>query len=77
VGAVLADICRDLGIVPSNPLWRELSLAIIEQGGNIATRFKDTFKRLSTWLIDLLAAAHPATPASDLPFAGTPGTRPP
>ena len=77
VGAVIADICRDLGIVPSNPLWRELSLAIIENGGNLATLFKDTFKRLSTWLIDPPAAVHPAGPAPDLPFAVTPGTGPP
>ena len=24
IGAVFADICRDLGIPPSHPLWREL-----------------------------------------------------
>jgi hypothetical protein len=77
VGAVIADICRDLGIVPSNPLWRELSLAIIENGGNLATLFKDTFKRISTWLIDPPAAVHPAGPPPHLPFAGTPGTGPP
>ncbi len=77
VGAVIADICRDLGIVPSNKLWRELSLAIIENGGNLATLFKDTFKRLSTWLVDPPVAAHPATRAPDLPFAVTPGTGPP
>ncbi len=77
VGAVIADICRDLGIVPSNPLWRELSLAIIENGGNLATLFKDTWKRVSTWLIDLPAAVHPAGPAPHRPFAVTPGTGPP
>jgi hypothetical protein len=77
VGAVIADIFRDFGIVPSNPLWRELSLVIIENGGNLATLFKDTWKRLSIWLTDPLAATHPATPAPDLPFAGTPGTGPP
>ena len=76
-GAVLADICRDLGIVPSNPLWRELSLAIIENGGNLATLFKDTWKRISVWLLNPPAAVHPATPAPDLPFAVTPGTGPP
>ncbi|HXA23134.1 MAG TPA: hypothetical protein VNW90_12615 [Acetobacteraceae bacterium] len=77
VGAVIADICRDLGIVPSNPLWRELSLAIIENGGNLATLFKDTFKRISVWLTDPPAPAHPAAPAPHLPFAVTPGTGPP
>ncbi len=34
IGAVLADICRDLGLYPSHPLWRELQLAIIQFGGN-------------------------------------------
>jgi hypothetical protein len=77
VGAVIADICRDLGIVPSNPLWRELSLVIIENGGNLATLFKDTFKRISVWLIDPPAAGHPAGPPPYLPFAVTPGTGPP
>ena len=34
IGAVLADICRDLGIAPSHPLWDELHLAMNEYGGN-------------------------------------------
>jgi hypothetical protein len=33
-GAVLADICRDLGIAPSHPLWDELHRAINEYGGS-------------------------------------------
>ena len=28
IGAVLADICRDVGILPSHPLMRELQQAI-------------------------------------------------
>ena len=34
IGAVLADICRDLGIGESHPLWRELFDVINEYGGN-------------------------------------------
>ena len=34
IGAVLAYICRDLGIPASHPLWRELHLAINQYGGN-------------------------------------------
>jgi len=34
IGAVLADICRDLGIPPTHPLWDELRRAITEFGGN-------------------------------------------
>jgi hypothetical protein len=72
VGAIIADICRDLGIVPSNPLWRELSRGIIENGGNLATLFKDTCKRLSTWLTNqppLRSPRHNAGPAHGCPAA--------
>jgi hypothetical protein len=34
IGNVIADICRDLGIVCSHPLWRELQRAIMGEGGN-------------------------------------------
>ena len=37
IGAVIADICRDLGILPSHPLWRELQTVIIREGGSLAT----------------------------------------
>jgi hypothetical protein len=77
VGAVIADICRDLGIVPSHPLWRELPLAIIANGGNLATLVKDILKRLFPYPINPPATLHPAGPAPHLPFAGTPGTGPP
>jgi hypothetical protein len=36
IGAVLADICRDLGIPPSHPLWDELRRVINEYGGNFS-----------------------------------------
>jgi hypothetical protein len=34
IGAVIADICRDLGIVCGHPLWRELQRAITRERGN-------------------------------------------
>jgi hypothetical protein len=34
IGAVVADICRDLGITCDHPLWRELQHAIMSEGGN-------------------------------------------
>jgi hypothetical protein len=77
IGAVIADICRDLGIMPSHPLWRELPLAIIANGGNLATLVKDILKRLFPYPINPPAAEHPAGPALYPPFAGTPGTGPP
>ena len=45
IGAVLEDICRDLGILPSHPLWRELQHAIIEHGGNLARLLKRRFEQ--------------------------------
>lgn len=36
IGAVFADICRDLGIRPGHSLWRELQRAILLYGGNYA-----------------------------------------
>ncbi len=58
-GAVLADICRDLGIVPSNPLWRELSAAIISYGGNLATLVGDIADRFGLLLTRPPAACIP------------------
>jgi hypothetical protein len=54
IGAVIADICRDLGIMPSHPLWRELQLVIIRHGGSLARLVKDilsnAFERpVSVW----------------------------
>jgi hypothetical protein len=42
---VIADICWDLGIVPAHPLWRELQLAIICEGGRNAALVIDIMKR--------------------------------
>jgi hypothetical protein len=77
VGAVIADICRDLGIMPSNPLWRELPLAIIANGGNLATLVKDILNRVFPFPINPSVAVHPGGPAPHLPFGVTPGTGPP
>ena len=77
VGAVLADICRDLGIVASHPLWRELSFAIIEGGGNLATLVRDIFKRLSAGMLNPLAAMQQAAPEPHPPSAVALATGPP
>ena len=76
-GAVLADICRDLGIVPSNPLWRELSAAIISYGGNLTTLLGDIFDRHGLLLTRPPTAALPAGPEPILPSTVRPGTGPP
>jgi hypothetical protein len=45
IGAVIADICRDLGIMPSHPLWPELRDLIIRYGGNLANLVKGILDR--------------------------------
>src|SRR5271166_5057147 len=76
VGAVIADICRDLGIVPDHPLWRELHLAIILHGGRLADFVKDMFKRARVALHEctnaLSAAPAPAPQLSPEPASTGP-----
>jgi hypothetical protein len=77
IGAVLADICRDLGITTAHPLWRELSLTIIVNDGSLASLFKDIFKRLSVWLTNPPATEYPTQSPPHLPAAFAPATGPP
>ena len=74
IGAVIADICRDLGILPSHPLWRELQLAIIRHGGNLATFYKAMNQRL--FPVNL-ASPREAWPLMRAPPPGWRSTRPP
>ena len=46
IGAVIADICRDLGIIPTDPLWQELSVAIVWHGGSFNRLLKDIWDRV-------------------------------
>ena len=68
VGAVIADICRDLGILPSHPLFRELSSAIIGYGGSLARLFTDILDRVlpipASARPFMTRAASPAPPAA-------------
>jgi len=52
-GEVIADICRDLGIVPSHPLWNEIWMVVTEFGGNVMRLYHDTVDRLCAWNTDL------------------------
>jgi hypothetical protein len=71
IGAVIADICRDLGIRPDHPLWRELSDLIIYYGGNLADLVKDILSRARQRRASLWPPASPApSPQSPAP-AGT------
>ena len=73
IGAVIADICRDLGITGSHPLWREVQRAIIMHGGNLARLVSDILDRAFPLSARLLPAAKPAALRLDAPD----GTGPP
>jgi len=45
-GAVIVDICRDLGITPQHPLWRDIQMAIIQFGGNAVKLMKVWWQRV-------------------------------
>jgi hypothetical protein len=77
IGAVIADICRDLAIVPGNPLWGEISHAIAAHGGSYASLVKDMIHRVIMRPEDQPATEHPEGSPLDLSFAVTPGTGPP
>ena len=51
-GEVIADICRDLGIVPAHPLWGEIMMVVTEFGGNFMRLFKNVMDRLTAWSTD-------------------------
>lgn len=75
-GAVLVEICRDLGITTEHPLWREIHLAIIEYGGNTVRLMN---ARLA-WCANLLANPWPDPALMANPGVGEPavaGTGPP
>jgi hypothetical protein len=78
IGAVVADICRDLGIMPSHPLWREVQMAVIRHGGNLARLTMDVIGRATdaltaTWPPGLVLKWPPPAPL----FPPPPSTRPP
>jgi len=39
VGVVMAELIRDFGVMPCHPLWRELSEAVICNGGSLAALY--------------------------------------
>jgi hypothetical protein len=62
IGAVIADICRDLGILPSHPLWRELRRLIGQYNGNYARLVVDIIHRPFLPVIPPDLAPSPAEP---------------
>jgi hypothetical protein len=64
IGAVLADICRDLGITCDHPLWRELQHAITAESGNYVRLVMDIVHRAARRVAE---AWFPAAPATSIP----------
>ena len=46
IGAVIADICSDLGICYDHPLWQEIQDAVMEHGGPFIGLMQDVFERI-------------------------------
>jgi hypothetical protein len=63
IGAVIADICRDLGICPNHPLWRELKALIEEYRGNYASLVIEILDR--PWLFH--SESEPTAPPTNPP----------
>jgi len=62
IGGVIADICRDLGIRPNHPLWRELQSLIMRHGGNLTRLVMDILDRVVPFC--LLEPAGPPEPSA-------------
>jgi hypothetical protein len=75
IGAVIADIYRDLGILPSHPLWREVQQAMRQFGGSLARLLRDILDRAFPLQPPTQAPAKQAAPPG-LALA-PPGTGPP
>ena len=78
VGVVIADICHDLGITPSHPLWRELCLVVIRHGGSLADMIKHAFDTtLRNHLLGCSATPPAASPEPSPPAPMATATSPP
>ena len=75
IGAVIADICRDIGIMPSNDLWPEIRALITRYGGSLVRLLSDTLDRLFQHSPALAWPHGPLSPAAPAPAPS--GTGPP
>ena len=75
IGAVIAEIYYNLGILPSHPLWRELQEVMLEFGGSWARLLKDILDRSFGPIPS--ARSLSLAPAPVLPSSTRPGTGPP
>ena len=81
IGAVLADIARDIGIMPSHRLWRELCLEVGLHGGSFTRLWRDVtrpaFDDRSEFNFGLRAVGHAVLPGPCPQFLAPAGTGPP
>ena len=78
IGAVIADICRDLGITAGHPLWRDLQRVIIGHGGSLVRLMTDILRQAFPRAARPSTAAAPAaSPGPALRSAAPGGTGPP
>jgi hypothetical protein len=75
--AVIADICRDFGIVPAHPLWGEVMAVLSEHGGGFVKYFKNVMDRMCLWLTARAAIYADARPAPRSQPAAACSTGPP
>jgi hypothetical protein len=80
VGAVIVDICRDLGIAPGDldrAFWDELRHAIIAYGGSLAGFFANLHRRLFAFALgEQVGHPEPGWPTA-APGLPAPATGPP
>jgi hypothetical protein len=62
IGAVIADICRDLGIMRHHPLWGEIRDAVVEFGGDFVALLGDIISRVLNDIKQRLPGRRQATP---------------
>jgi hypothetical protein len=67
IGAVIADICRDLGIMCDHPLWRELQDAIIGERGNYVRLVREIIGRTARLIAEAWFPSAPPAPAGTGP----------
>jgi hypothetical protein len=70
IGAVIADICRDLGIACDHPLWRELRRAITTERGSYTRLVQEIIDRGARRIAEAWfpsTASAPPIPASTGP----------
>jgi hypothetical protein len=67
VGVVIAELVREFGIMPCHPLWRELSEAVLFNGGSLAALYNHINNRT------MIAAGDPAFPPYSWPDAASEG----